>query len=250
MIPYLEHHIVDQCNLKCNGCSHFSSLAPEWFEDINDFINDFSQLYRITNGQVRIIRLMGGEPLLHPQVGTFLEVARQLFPNSEIQLVTNGLLLKKRKDELVDIINRNNIRVCVSNYGIIPDLYETLAAFQNHRVDGKTNMYNISFDLTGSQNMIKSFTKCDLHIYHWYYFQNGKFYPCCIGANVAVFNKHFNKSLPEPTGYSVYKYTEQEIIQLLNTPISLCEYCDTNKRLSEYHKFSVSKGDIKEWICQ
>ena len=27
MIEYLEHHIVDHCNLKCAGCSHFSCLA-------------------------------------------------------------------------------------------------------------------------------------------------------------------------------------------------------------------------------
>ena len=61
---YLEHHITDHCNLKCRGCSHFSPLAQEWFESVEDFKKDFSQLASLM--PVNIIRLMGGEPLLHP----------------------------------------------------------------------------------------------------------------------------------------------------------------------------------------
>ena len=63
---YLEHHIVDHCNLNCGGCSHFSPLADPWFEDFDTFKKDFLQLYDITHGNVGVIRLMGGEPLLHP----------------------------------------------------------------------------------------------------------------------------------------------------------------------------------------
>ena len=99
MIQYIEHHIVDHCNLRCAGCSHFSGLSEPWFEDIEDFWNDFSALANITNHYIPTIRIMGGEPLLHPRVVDFLKIARSLFPNSQIQLVTNGLLLKKRKAE-------------------------------------------------------------------------------------------------------------------------------------------------------
>ena len=93
MIDYLEHHIVDHCNLNCAGCSHFSPLASEWYESLEDFRKDFTELANKTNTQVKTIRIMGGEPLLHPQVTDFLITARQLFPTSEIQLVTNGILL-------------------------------------------------------------------------------------------------------------------------------------------------------------
>lgn len=50
-IRYLEHHIVDHCNLKCNGCSHFSGLADEWFENFDDFRKDFLKLKEITGGE-------------------------------------------------------------------------------------------------------------------------------------------------------------------------------------------------------
>lgn len=251
MIPYLEHHIVDHCNLKCNGCSHFSGMAKEWYEDIADFTKDFTELKNKTNGQVAVIRLMGGEPLLHPNVKDFLITARQLFPYSEIQLVTNGILFNKRKEELLDTINNNYIVLCISNYGLKNiDFYQLVHGVQYYRIDAKTDMYNICLDLKGNHSRFISFDNCDLHTYKWYYFQGGNFYPCCIGANVHIFNEKFGYNLPEPRGYSIYTYSEEEILYLLNQPIELCEYCDTLKRQQSYHEFSVSKEDIKEWICQ
>ena len=248
MIEYLEHHIVDHCNLKCNGCSHFSGLAEPWFEDINDFINDFSALKNVTGGRVGTIRIMGGEPLLHPDVCSFLIVVRQLFPNSEIQIVTNGILLN-RVYNLSNICNNYGIIVCTSDYGFGDKIREYLVNFRYIRIDNKNNMYNISLDLLGNQNKIESFEICDLHKYKWYFFQHGKLYHCCIGANIQTYNKYFKRSLPVPDGISVYNHTEKEIIEYLNSPIDLCKYCNTKQRESSYHQFCLSKGEESEWIC-
>lgn len=49
--------------------------------------------------QVHTIRLMGGEPLLHPHVIDFCTTTRKLFPTSEIVLVSNGILLPMLTDE-------------------------------------------------------------------------------------------------------------------------------------------------------
>ena len=70
----------------------------------------------ITN--VHTIRLMGGEPLLHPEVVKFCKATRELFPNSEIVLVSNGLLLPKLSNLDIEDINDNNIALCMSNYGL------------------------------------------------------------------------------------------------------------------------------------
>ena len=253
MIEYLEHHIVDHCNLKCAGCSHFSSIADEWFEDLEDFKKDFNELSNKTNQQVKTIRIMGGEPLLHPQVSLFLENARIYFPNSEIQLVTNGILINQKKEELVKICNENKIRVCVSNYGLKINLKELLRGFNLTRIDSKNLMYNICLDTTGEMNPEQAFSRCDLHICHWYYFQNGRFYPCCISANIKYFNKKFEYNLDneeELNSISIYKHTEEEILNFLNKPIPLCKYCNTTLRQHAHHSFYVSNGDIEEWTYQ
>ena len=129
MIQYLEHHIVDHCNLNCAGCTHFSPLVEEpWYEDIRIFKQDFTKLAEMTD--VRLIRLMGGEPLLHPQLCEFLQIVRNLFPNSEIQLVTNGILLKQRRDELLPLCNNLKIKICTSNYHLNFSIDEYLKGFK------------------------------------------------------------------------------------------------------------------------
>ena len=251
MINYLEHHIVDHCNLNCAGCSHFSPLAQQWFEDIEDFKRDFTQLAEITNKQVGTIRLMGGEPLLHPQVLDFLIITRQLFPYSQIQIVSNGILIPSMKQELLKVCNENNILICVSNYGLNMDLRQVLNGFNKTRIDWKNQMYNISLDTTGTQDPARAFNGCDLHVNHWYYFQNGCFYPCCICANIDYFNQYFNLNLECKNEYiSIYNHTEDEIKQFLNQPITLCKYCNTALRNRSYSNFHVSKKDIKEWTYQ
>lgn len=37
MIGYIETHIVDHCNLKCRGCSHFSGLATPYYKSLDDY---------------------------------------------------------------------------------------------------------------------------------------------------------------------------------------------------------------------
>lgn len=255
MIGYLEHHIVDHCNLNCAGCSHFSSLVEEpWFEDLDKFKEDFLTLAVKTKSKVDCIRLMGGEPLLHPQYPEFLQFTRITFPNSNIQIVTNGLLLKKEHDRLVDICNQYDIQVCVSNYNLNLNLDELLKDFKYTRVDPKGSLYNICLNLNENIDSQVAFDNCDLHVNKWYYFQYGRFYPCCISANFHYFDKHFNLDLidwnEDDVSISIYNHSIQEIKEFLNKPIPLCKYCDTISRPQTYHSFSKTQRRIEEWICQ
>ena len=175
MINYIETHIVEHCNLKCRGCSHFSGLASPQFKDLNEFCTEFKALSELTNAKIRTIRLMGGEPLLHPDVIKFCEITRTFFPNSEIVLVSNGILLKQLSDESIFNLNKNNIALCVSNYGLKID-FNQMNKFKYHYFHNKNDMYNISLDLSGNQNKEISFNNCDLVNGKWYFFKNGRIY--------------------------------------------------------------------------
>lgn len=246
MIAYLEHHIVDHCNLNCAGCSHFSPLAHEWYELEDDFYHDFSAL--ANKIEVQTIRLMGGEPLLHPHVGWFCETARSLFPHADIQLVTNGILLPLRKAELKDTLNNNQIRVCVSNYGFL-DMKHILEGIDLVRIDGKAALYNISLDTDGTQDPQFAFDNCDLHQNHWYYFQHGCFYPCCIMANIEYFKKYFNQPMEtDNLCISIHDHTEEEIKKFLNTPLAACKYCRSDNRSNSYSAFHQTQKEKTEWI--
>lgn len=252
MIPYLEHHIVDHCNLNCAGCSHFSPIADPWFEDIEDFKRDFGKLSEITEQQVGIIRLMGGEPLLHPNLELFLVECRRLFPYSRIELVTNGLLIPKLREKLTQWCNNYYIVICISDYGLL-DISKLLEGFKYTRWYGKTDLYNISLDLEGKQDPQIAFANCDLHTNRWDYFQNGRFYPCCIGGNIHIFEKHFGIKLLDSIddiSISIYDHSVVEIETFMNQPNQLCKYCNTMLRQHNYSHFARTQGDIKEWTYQ
>ena len=248
MINYIETHLVDHCNLRCRGCSHFSGLAPEQFKSLESFHKEMAQLCRVTD--VHTIRLMGGEPLLHPQVVDFCEITRSLFPNSEIVLVSNGILLPTLSNEQINRLNQNNIALCMSDYGLKLD-WNQINKFKIYYFHSKQQMYNISLDLEGKQNPNQSFANCDLVRGGWYFFKNGRLYQCCIMANITFFKNYFNKEIDinlDDISIDVFTHNEEEIKQFLSHPHEACRYCNTIMRHHAYSNFSISKGDINEWI--
>ena len=92
-LSYFVLNILDHCNLRCKGCDHFAAIAEERFVPLDDIKKDLAQMSKILNGDVSSIGVMGGEPLLHPQLKEILINTRWFFPKTIIQLVTNGLLL-------------------------------------------------------------------------------------------------------------------------------------------------------------
>lgn len=247
MINYIETHLVDHCNLRCRGCSHFSGLAPEQYVSLSSFYNQMKRLSSIT--EVNTLRLMGGEPLLHPKMVDFFIIARSFFPSSEIVLVSNGTLLKILTDEQIHTLNENNIALCVSDYGLKID-QQQLEKFKIYYFHGKSQMYNISLDLEGKQDNITSFYNCDLACNKWFFLKEGRIYQCCIMANIDFFCNHFDKKIDvdiDDISIDIFNHNEQEILEFLNHPHSVCRYCNTIQRHKNYSNFAISKGDIKEW---
>ena len=88
--------ITALCNLRCIGCRYGrdympnAQLAPEV---VCDLLSDAASV------GFPIVRLYGGEPLLHPQLPLFVEHA--IRAGIKPVVTTNGILLGKRIAELV-----------------------------------------------------------------------------------------------------------------------------------------------------
>jgi len=243
-LRYVEHDIVNHCNLNCSGCTHFSPLAKPWYEDLTDFIKNFSELKNKFN--VKKIRLMGGEPLLHPQVKEFLVACRRIFPYAQIHIVTNAILMQKDQ-ELIDVINKNAIIVSVTDYGIINNLNERLAGINRTIVTQRHTMYNMCFKAGGDAAF--AYANCIPRISECNFFQDGKMYPCAQAAKSWIFNENFAVKLPLCEGITVADHTAQEILDYVyRTPVDLCGYCDVKAAKNSYHTYSISKLNEKEWI--
>ena len=89
---YLE--ITNACNLNCSFCH--GTKRPIAYMTEEKFTHAAGKLRKHT--EYLYFHLMG-EPLLHPLLGRFLEIAEEL--DFKVIITTNGTLLKKREDILI-----------------------------------------------------------------------------------------------------------------------------------------------------
>lgn len=84
---FIDVHITDHCNLNCKGCGHFSSISQPYGMSLEEMEIACKKLKPILHKFSNSIHLMGGEPLLHPEVEGIMSLVRNYFPETEIQLI-------------------------------------------------------------------------------------------------------------------------------------------------------------------
>lgn len=251
-----EVALAEHCDLNCAGCDHFSPLAEPEFADFEETSRDFERLSVLFHGLVREVHLLGGEPLLHPDLVKFFKIARENFPDAVIDITTNGIKLLTQPEEFWLACKEYNIVIRPTKYPIPLKFeeIEQLAAdygvdfhyINNSGVIKTTHLYRL--DVEGLQDGNRSFLLCS-RANRCIYLQHGKLYTCTIAPTVRHFNKHFGtnlKELPEDS-IDIYQATSaQEIMQFLARPIPFCRYCMTDKTRWD-QPWHQSKCDIEEW---
>ncbi|GAB7141192.1 radical SAM protein [Deferribacterales bacterium RsTz2092] len=246
--------ITEHCNFACGGCSAFSTLAKPTYADVDTVTRDLERVSNILGARLNFLQLAGGEPLLHPNVIPFFEVSRKFFPNSEIRLVTNGLLLPKQDEHFWESIKKNNIVVMPTKYPSIDyrKLEECAATFgvKLHFVDGGIERQSLfrPLDLSGAQNELRSFIRCSMA--RCLILKEGRLYPCLYPSVISHFNEYFDKNINVSEGDSldIYKINEaSDIFRFIANPIPFCRYCDSANTLN-HGKHVLTKRDISEYV--
>ncbi|MDX1925286.1 MAG: radical SAM protein [Pirellulaceae bacterium] len=124
-LPALEYHLAHGCNLSCQQCSHYSNLHVAGRMPT---VADADAEYSTWSRRLRPTRfaMLGGEPLLNPEIIEHIKLARRHWPNSELMLVTNGFYLG-RHPELPQTLINSDVRLEISQHGTHSSY---LAAFQ------------------------------------------------------------------------------------------------------------------------
>ena len=257
-LGYIETDIIHSCNLNCRGCSHFSPLygkdAPQ--KSLAEFERELQRLQEVF--EIDTFRIMGGEPMLRDDFMDFMLLTKKYFPNTRIELATNGTLIEKLYPHL-QVFKDNGLYICFSMYhsGSKIDEPSTLSTIQAVLGDHvswteKGGMYNIGLDLTASQDPDKSYEYCyDCHLCR--YLRNGKIYVCPVVGNLDQFQKYFNVEIPikdEQCCIDIFTHSDAEIVDFLNNQHSCCAMCKTNYRNINLHPWAVSKKEISEWTCR
>lgn len=227
IMPHIELHISDKCNLNCKGCTHFSPLYNDIGAIFEDKINDIRALKKLFPEIFRI-DLLGGEPLLNPELKEYIVALRRELPKTFIQIYTNGLLIPQLSDEVLKVIKENNIGISISEYYPthkmidkiirILDEYEIryrIVAFdmkQKFNIPISTNPESVYPKLCISDGCITV--------------DKGRISRCPTLMYIEKFNEYFGESLPTGGIYNIDEYTNGEtLLEDMKKVVPLCKHC-------------------------
>lgn len=228
-LPYLEIPLVEHCNLNCRGCSHFSPLAKETVYDLDEFKKDILQFKGMID-TISLIRILGGEPLLHPQIIDFIVIVRNMYPESEIRIVTNGILLNSMSVDFWEAVKEHDVVIQITLYPIFFKNEEKLIAM----LRDKKVLYKIyrtsrfrkpirAEERNVCGNLPKDWIRC--HCTNLY---KGKFSACAMVMFMPLFNHRFGCNYSCEGVHDLYdeELTGEKMIDILGESIPFCNYCE------------------------
>ena len=229
---YIETHVMDGCNLKCKGCTHFSNLFPtDAAVPLEQFERDITRLKEICD--IKKLRLLGGEPLLHGKLLRFLEIARDKFPYTDIRVVTNGLLITKQSEELLNYMREHEILFDISWYPpILPRKGEILSFLNERQIkyhSFETEIHEFSRCLTLSDTHDPQISQIKCGIRYCTILRDGKLYKCALAAYLPEYKRAFNTDIKEEAGLDIYHAGIDKIrdfsVSCVKEPMEMCRYC-------------------------
>jgi len=258
-LSLLDVDIARHCNLNCAGCNVFSPLVDEAiFTDRAIFSSDMERLSSLLHANLATLEIMGGEPLLNPQVDTYLHIARNYFVSADICLVTNGLLLMEMPEGFWKACRENAISIQVTryltgyNYNNLRELAHSYGVkFDFFGISVDKTSWNIALDPSGKQDATESFCNC-------YYankcarLNNGKLATCPVILNIDYFNSKFGTEMRTCSDdyIDIYKAkNENDILDFLCSPVPFCRFCDVKNRTYD-NPWRISSCSIDEWVMK
>lgn len=250
IIHHLEVHAADGCNLNCKGCLHFSNLYHQ--DDLPDVDVSLQTIEEIgKHCEIFQLRILGGEPLLNPKLEKFLLRLREILPDSDIAVISNGILIPRMKKSLYQTMKEKYIGFNLTLYAptlkmkdrIYNTLEENGVAYGSH--EAMTDKFE-KFLLTHPQETdTQPYTTCeprgiliikDRHIYK-----------CPIEAYIGKFYQRFQLCLQKVDGLEVNNIDnwDKVVYDLYTKPGDMCRYCSEK---SEFFEWGNGNPTPKDWL--
>lgn len=250
---YIDIHITDHCNLNCKYCAHFSPVSDVFELKKNDLEETYKKLKPIYDIFFNSIHLLGGEPTLHRHLIDILLLTRKYFPETEIQLITNGLKLLKMENDFWETCRQNAITLYISKYNITFNYNQVIDICRKYNVkyiieNTRSEFIHHKLEKTGNQNPLTSYSHCKfggscLQLRH------NRIYPCPQSAYIDILNKKFNSNCKHskfdfiPLDKLHYRI---QMIAFILFPKPFCKYCNTKDEY--FAPWEQSNSNESEWF--
>jgi MoaA/NifB/PqqE/SkfB family radical SAM enzyme len=224
-----------------------------------------AQMSFVFNRNIRGINLMGGEPLLNPNINEYVKITRRYFPKAPIDILTNAVLLDDMDKSFWETLNENNVSIVPSIYPVKIDWASVIDKAQkynvgiygNYKCEEKLTVDNIDkfqknffYKMTLNKNgddIDKS--NCGKR-YGCNSMYDGKLFPCFPIAYVRHLNKKFNTDFIVSGNdyldlYKVKNLSEVEEFLKIPKQYPFCKYGTLNS--GEVKWENSPEHSLSEW---
>lgn len=229
----LEVSITTCCTLCCRQCANLMQYyAVPSHVPAEQIKRSLSAVISAIDG-VRLIRILGGEPLLHPDLYGILDFCvKELSTVQEIEIITNGTLLFQ--DDVIELIEKYpKIIVIISDYGMTSSKIQLLVRQLEHAVirhavrrsewRPKANLLHRGRSKFATRRM---FQGCCRYVS----LLNEELHVCprsCHGTNLHAITKREKDYVQIDRYKDNKKALKAAIIRMLEQPyVEACEHCD------------------------
>ena len=260
-LNYLEINIVDQCNLNCKGCAHFSNICDDKFVSLDKYKSDLEMIAK--KFYLYNFRLLGGEPLLHPQLLELVDITRKTLPNSRIIIVTNGLLINKLSDNVLKKLSSSNVIVSISIYKptfkMLESITNTLKQYNiNYLINDDyfkgtqvIERFHTRLSTTRSEEGYLANKRCSGRFCR--FLRDGKISKCYYPLLIELLNKKSGMNFEvSKDDYIELKniINGWDAIEKMNGDIPFCEYCRVYLDDFKWEAFHKNDSDYSNYVLK
>lgn len=248
----IEIHLAEHCNLNCKFCSMFCGLVTKpQLLDLNEFSIGLHKL-KLFFSHIKRIRIIGGEPLLHPSICDFFSLIRSVYPETEIRLLTNGILLPQMPKSFFIQLKAFDVHTVVTFYPAISNSIEKYNQLMKcHNVDYEitspvTHFLKI-YDMSGQNDPAEQFRKC-----HWRGYcatmYGSKIAACFVPFVINHFFDRFESHKAVSGIIDLFEsgLTTEIIRERLEQPFEMCKYCSFEKNVASWSLYDSKSGLSKD----
>ena len=252
-IKQFDVNLVDHCNMKCKGCLRFSNLVETpFFADFDKMIEDWRRMKELFWGVERL-KLMGGEPMLSPDLCRYIESAREIFPDADIMVTTNALLINENCTELFQTMKEN---YCFFDISLYAPMDERIGQVEN--ILQKNDVWYIINDSKGDfykvlsrepkYDMDEAYEKCTARNCH--HLREGKLSVCSRPQYAYIMNEMYHTNIPEDDGvWDIYhlEMDAWELDEKLSKGFEACRYCAPPVSY-EWERATIQNAQMSDWF--
>lgn len=251
-IEQLAFLLTDKCTLNCKNCDGYIPFHAHPKTDSLDTIkNSYKKIIEVC-GHVEIINLLGGEPLLHPDIAQVTRYFANDNRCSHVAIISNGTIVPK--PELIDILKSPKCTFRISDYGNLSrHKDEIIALLEKEKIKYEVTNYQywdripiIQQRYETSEQLNAKYAACTANLF---YVKHGKLFQCTFVAGLSDlgrsmlpdFEKNYVDLFPQ-SNKDVTLQVEKFVQQLhLRQHLDACKYCPGSHCLHLENKVPVAE---------